>query len=119
MIDLRYQILPHLVFVLSQEIYSTEDLHMIKNVGTPNCFTIAKTSDLNFFRYHGVPLTELINLKAWSFDTHCLTFSLKYELFNTPVFNETPETFRMSMFICSFKLKLCRILRAKKYVIRI
>ena len=29
MIDLRYQILPHLVFVLSQEIPSNHDLHMI------------------------------------------------------------------------------------------
>ena len=30
MIDLRYQILPHLVTVLSQEIPSTEDMHMIR-----------------------------------------------------------------------------------------
>ena len=29
MTDLRYQILPHLVFILSKEIPSTEDLHMI------------------------------------------------------------------------------------------
>ena len=86
---------------------------MRKNVGTPNCFTIAKTSALDFFQCDGVPLIELINLKPWSFDTHFLTVSLKHELFNTSAFNETPETFRMAMFICSFKLKLCRILRAK------
>ena len=55
-----------------------------------------------------VPLIELINLKAESFDTHCLTFLLKNELFNTPAFNGTPETFHMTMFICPFKLKLCK-----------
>ena len=60
-----------------------------------------------------VPLIELINLKVESFDTHCLTVSLKNELFNTPAFNGTPETFHMAMFICPFNLKLCKILRAK------
>ena len=99
--DWKYQILRHLVFAFSQK----KSLHLRsahdkvrKNVGTPNCFTLAKTSDLNFFQYDGVPSIELINLKAWPFDTYCLTGPLKHELFNTPAFNETPGTFHMAYF---------------------
>ena len=66
-----------------------------KNVGTPNCFNIAIIADLNFFQYDAVTLIELINVKPGSFDTHCLTVSLKHQVFNTPAFNETPETFRI------------------------
>ena len=34
--------------------------NFIKNVGIPNCFTIAKCSCRNFFQYAGVPLIKFI-----------------------------------------------------------
>ena len=60
-----------------------------KNVGIPNCLTIAKTSDLNLFREAGVPLIVFVKLNAWSLAKTSLSVSLnltllKLHAFNTP-----------------------------------
>ena len=36
--------------------FKSADENIMKNVGTPNCFTMAKTSNKNFFQYAGVLL---------------------------------------------------------------
>ena len=90
---------------------------VIKNVGRPDCSTVATISDLNLFQQAGIILTELTNLKELLSAIHCFTFLLKEELLNTPEFNEAPSTFCMEMFICSYKLKLRGSVVYKEYTV--
>ena len=49
-----------------------------KNIVVPNCLSIAKTWCKNFFQYAGVPLIELIKLKAFSSAVNSFTLYLKF-----------------------------------------
>ena len=69
-----------------------------KNVGVSNCLTIAKTCFKNFFHYAGVPLIELIILKALSLAINSFTFCLKL-LLNIPAVKLFEITFFIAIFI--------------------
>ena len=53
-----------------------------KNVGRPNCFTIAKTPCKNFFQYAGAPFMVFMKLNALSKAMNCYTVSLKFRQLN-------------------------------------
>ena len=46
-------------------------------MGIPNCLTIARTSNKNYFQYASAPLTELINENALSLVTNLSIVPLK------------------------------------------
>ena len=86
---------------------------MRKNVGIPNCFIIAKISDLNIFQEAGVPLIVVVKLSAWLLAAKSLTVSLNFTLLKLPAFN-APVTFRIAILICCCKPTFCKIFRTKK-----
>ena len=85
-----------------------------KEAGAPNRFTIASTSDLDFFQYAGVALIEFINPKAWWFSRYCCKVSWKLALFNKPALNFGAETFRFVIVIYSTIFLFCNTFRTKK-----
>ena len=52
-----------------------------KNIGIPNCLSLASKVDKICFQYTGVPLTELINENALPLATSLSTVSAKIFLF--------------------------------------
>ena len=57
--------------------YKSAKLSVMKNVGSPSCLTIDKTSYRNFFQYASVPLTAFVKRHASYFQTNDWTASVK------------------------------------------
>ena len=84
------------------------------NFGVPNCFTTIYTWCKNLFEYAGVPLIELIKLKAWLFAINSFTLALKSSL-NIPAVKLFETTFFIALLIWLLSWAFCKLSAQNKY----
>lgn len=83
-----------------------------KKVGGPNCYTFAKTSDLNFVSICRCSFDWFH--KRWSFSSYSRTTSMKLVLLKISAFNARVEFLRIATFICFCIFRFCKTLCVKK-----